>query len=338
MIKEKVKTLWRHCFDDSDEFIDMYFRLRYSNEVNIAIKSGEEVVTALQMLPYPMTFGERIIQTSYISGACTHPDYQGNGMMRELLAQAFARMLHNGSAVSTLIPGESWLFDYYTRMGYAPVFRYSRTEITAVLKQSTDSGISVRSMTEYEEEVYLYLNRELTKRPYCIQHTVADFKVILADLAVTHDTLYVATQEEKVVGIAVTYREGKCLRIGELLADSQKITDDFLYQIQQGTGCNNLVIITPPAKDTESYPLGMARIINARAVLQCYAAAYPEANMNIELTDKQLSVNNGYYYVNKGKCMFNKQRLPDSHIQVSIGELSEMILSPLHPYMSLMMN
>ena len=84
MIKEKVKALWKLCFEDSEAFIEMYFRLRYNNEVNIAIESGDEVISALQMLPYPMTFCGKQIQTSYISGACTHPDYRGKGVMKEL--------------------------------------------------------------------------------------------------------------------------------------------------------------------------------------------------------------------------------------------------------------
>ncbi len=56
MIKEQVKALWKICFDDSEEFVEMYFRLRYKTEVNVAIQSGDEVISALQMLPYPMTF------------------------------------------------------------------------------------------------------------------------------------------------------------------------------------------------------------------------------------------------------------------------------------------
>lgn len=75
MIKEQVKALWKVCFDDSEEFVEMYFRLRYKTEVNVAIKSGDEVISALQMLPYPMTFGGETVQTSYISGACTHPRF-----------------------------------------------------------------------------------------------------------------------------------------------------------------------------------------------------------------------------------------------------------------------
>ena len=56
-MREQVKKLWKLCFNDSDELTEMYFRLRYNNEVNIAIQSGEEVIAALQILPYPMTFG-----------------------------------------------------------------------------------------------------------------------------------------------------------------------------------------------------------------------------------------------------------------------------------------
>ena len=56
--KEKVKALWQLCFDDNEEFVEMYFRLRYKNEINIAIESGDEIVSALQMIPYPMTFCE----------------------------------------------------------------------------------------------------------------------------------------------------------------------------------------------------------------------------------------------------------------------------------------
>lgn len=56
--KEKVKALWQLCFDDSEEFVEMYFRLRYKNEINVTIESGDEVISALQMIPYPMTFVE----------------------------------------------------------------------------------------------------------------------------------------------------------------------------------------------------------------------------------------------------------------------------------------
>ena len=79
-------------------------------------------------------------------------------------------------------------------------------------------------------------------------------------------------------------------------------------------------------------------MIRAKEVLQIYAAAFPEDEMQLELSDKQLSVNNGYYYLCKGKCMYNTERLPGAHIQMNISELTNRILQPLKPYMSLMLN
>lgn len=152
MIREKVKNLWKLCFNDSEEFTELYFRLRYNNDINIAIQSGEEVIAALQMLPYPMTFEGEDIHTAYISGACTHPDYRNRGVMHELLSQAFARMLHNNVALSTLIPAEPWLFDYYGRSGYAPVFRYAEETFIASGTPTADTGLTLEMSAEYTEK------------------------------------------------------------------------------------------------------------------------------------------------------------------------------------------
>ena len=70
-----------------------------------------------------------------------------------------------------------------------------------------------------------------------------------------------------------------------------------LYAIRQHTGCKRMVQLLPPEDKQSQHPLGMARIINAKEVLQIYAAAFPEDEMQLELSDKQLSVNNGFLYL-----------------------------------------
>ena len=240
MIKEQVKALWKVCFDDSEEFVEMYFRLRYKTEVNVAIKSGDEVISALQMLPYPMTFGGETVQTSYISGACTHPDFRSKGVMRELLSQSFARMLRNGVHFSTLIPAEPWLFDYYARMGYASVFKYSTKEI--VLPEFIPSKeIAVSVVSEFQEEVYSYLNKKLSERACCIQHTPEDFQVIMTDLAISGGYLFVARQENEIKGITIIYKGDKHIIINELCADDKDVEYSLLYAIRKHTGCKRMV-------------------------------------------------------------------------------------------------
>ena len=71
--REVTKALWKLCFQDNEAFTDLYFRMRYKDEINMAIYENNQMVSALQMIPYPMTFCNEIISTSYISGACTHP-------------------------------------------------------------------------------------------------------------------------------------------------------------------------------------------------------------------------------------------------------------------------
>ena len=61
--KDEVKTLWKLCFNDSDEFTDLYFKMRYKDEVNRVIREDGKIISALQMIPYPMTFCDEVIST-----------------------------------------------------------------------------------------------------------------------------------------------------------------------------------------------------------------------------------------------------------------------------------
>ena len=103
-MKEKVKALWKLCFDDSDQFIDMYFRLRYKSEINVVIESGNEVISALQMLPYVMTYSGTEISVNYIYAACTLPSERGQGLMRQLIQDAFKVMESRKVALTVIIP------------------------------------------------------------------------------------------------------------------------------------------------------------------------------------------------------------------------------------------
>lgn len=140
-------------------------------------------------------------------------------------------MLHNNVILSTLIPAEPWLFDYYAHMGYAPVFCYSENDIPDQDRSST--GVSVKRLTDEQEEVYQYLNQKMKERPCCIQHTQTDFKVILADLEISRGKMYIAIYEKKISGVAIVYQQENRLQISELFAENKEIEKALLYHIQQ---------------------------------------------------------------------------------------------------------
>jgi predicted acetyltransferase len=341
-IKEQVKDLWRICFNDTEDFIDMYFRLRYKEEKSLYIQKDNMVISALQLIPYPMTFCSTTIQTSYISGACTHPDYRKKGAMHKLLIQAFVRMYSEGILISTLIPEQPRLVDYYSCMGYVSVFNYSKRVLNWKFAEisETDENIRIERDVKYQDDIYDYFNRKMSERLCCIQHTKADFGVILAELSLSKGNLFLAVREEerKIEGIAFMIAKKEIGYINELFAESQEIENKLLRQAAIQCKCNQLAIISPPGNMSEPFPLGMARIIDANGVLNLFAATHPEIEMNIELHDATLSANNGYYYLRNGKCITSENKLTKVHKQLSIGELTEMVLSEMQPYMSLMIN
>ncbi|MDL2212831.1 GNAT family N-acetyltransferase [Bacteroides sp. OttesenSCG-928-E20] len=337
-LKEKVKQLWKICFNDSDEFVELYFRLRYNNKVNLAIQSGDDVISALQMIPYPMTIWGTEVNTSYISGACTHPEYQGKGVMRELLSQAFAQMTKRDVHISTLIPAKPWLFDYYAKAGYAPVFHHTKTTVIRT-EIPAPEDTELKQIYEYDEDIYTYFNAQMHQRPCCIQHDVDDYKVVLEDLHLSEGAVFAAYQQDKVVGVIFAEPQDDGIKVKEVVANNTPVKECLVQKAIAHFHTTKAIVISPPdAANKQTTPIGMARIIYAKPILQLYAAANPHVELNIELTDHQLSLNNGYYYLVNGKCMTSEKRLPGNHQLLTIGELTQMLLAPEQPYMSLMLD
>jgi predicted acetyltransferase len=339
-VKEQVKDLWRICFDDAEDFVNMYFRLRYREEKNMVIQEDNKIISALQMIPYPMTFCGTTIQTSYISGACTHPDYRRKGAMHKLLLQAFARMYSEGVLISTLIPEQPRLVDYYGCMEYVSVFNYSKCVWKLSEISETDENIRIEQSVKYRDDIYDYFNRKMSERLCCIQHTKADFCVVLANLFLSKGNLFFAVrgEERKIEGVAFVMAEKEIGYVNELFAENPEIENELLRQTAIRCKCNQLIVISPSKNMPEPFPLGMARIIDAKGILNLFAATHPEIEMNIELHDAVLYANNGYYYLRNSKCIANKNKLAKVHKQLSIGELTKMVLSGMQPYMSLMIN
>lgn len=340
-MKDQVKKLWRLCFNDSEEFTELYFRLRYTDDINAAIWSGDELIAALQMIPYPLTFCGQTVRTAYISGACTHPDFRNRGVMGELLAESFARMHRNRVSFATLIPAEPWLFGYYARTGFAPVFNLRRETFLPAATAPLPEGTRTESADGFSEEAYTYLYRKQQERPCCVLHTADDLKVVEADLRLGGGKVFTLKAKGGLTALAVAYPDaGGRWTVSEVVADSPQAQTDLLNSLCHTVQTDGLALLLPPSAEPggDGQPLGMARIVNAPAVLHLYAAAHPEAELNLEVTDNQLAANNGYYYLNNGKCMESDRRLPGRHLSLSIGELTQLLLEPARPYMSLMLN
>ena len=333
--KDEVKALWKLCFNDSDEFTDLYFKMRYKDEVNRVVHEDGKIISALQMIPYPMTFCGEVIPTSYISGACTHPDYREHGAMRRLLRETHRCMYEDGVLLASLIPAEEWLFGYYAKSGYAPAFGYA-VEQVQMDGLHPSSGCRVEVCESPGAEHYYYFDSRMRGRRSCIQHPKEDFLVIMADLRLGNGKLLIAREADKIVGMAFTVMDGGTLYIKELLADTDEVRDTLFYEAAHIYKVWRMDCFIPSSADTLF--LGMARVIRAEELLKIFARKYPASELYIHLEgDEVIPENNGYYTVRDGICLREKMLEKKYHTYTLEG-FTRLLLEAEHPYMSLMLN
>jgi predicted acetyltransferase len=335
-IKEQVKELWKLCFNDSEEFTNLYFRTRYNTSTSMYIESGNAVISSLQILPYTFTYYGVELKAYYISGACTHPDYRNKGVMRGLLKECLARLSSEGAIFSFIIPAEDWLFDYYEKFGFASTFGYSVQDVTK--DRSRCNSSKIEKVIEHRKDVYQFFNVKMHKRDFCVQHSEEDMEVIEQDMKIDDGTVFAAYREANIVGEAFVYKIDDVLQIEEILADTNKVKHELIQAVREIDPEAKVKLMTPAIDKSESYRKGMIRVVSAPKAIQLYAAHHPDLIMNIAVNDEFLSSNNSYYYLYKGKCMVTKEKLPGKFIRFNMTELSQFLFKDLHPYMSLMMD
>jgi len=122
-----LKALWDVAFPGERDFCDVIFETHFGPELVMGDERGGGLSAMTFLLPCRLRRGaEDEIPCGYIYAAATHPDFRRQGVMSRLLMAAHGAMAARGDRCSLLIPASEWLFGFYARLGYAPVFPLSR--------------------------------------------------------------------------------------------------------------------------------------------------------------------------------------------------------------------
>lgn len=356
-MRDHVKTLWQLCFNDDPAFIDLYFKYRYKDDINRCLEQSGRIVSALQAIPYPMTWCGGTVLTAYISGACTHPEYRCKGLMQQLLAQTHRRMKEEGVLFSTLIPAERNLFDFYKRFGYAAVFAYNK-EQWAELAGSYQGNLTVTPVDLPEElsvktDVYRFIDSLLARRPCAVQHTYEDYRVIIADMILEKCRLLIALKGDERVGAAFCMPSGHSVWVEDVLIkegeDRHDVMSALFSETQKVFDTDAVFYKVPVTEDNKkNVSLGQARVIDPLKALNKWTVASPaffeDKGKNEWLLEIQgdtaIEENNGFYTLSSEGCTFSKLcptgKQPDE--TMDIPALTSFLLNGRQPFMSLMLN
>lgn len=170
--KSLVWKMWKTCFGDSDEYMELYFREKYRNENTLVYFDANQAVASLQMLPYTFTFHQTEIPIAYFSGLCTLPEARKKGFMAALIRKAFEVLQQRQIPLAVLVPQEEWLFEFYDKFGFAQTFDAGNKEI-----------FSLRKLWEkYPDNLpaaYREFDNYFRVQDMTVQKTFDDFRVIM---------------------------------------------------------------------------------------------------------------------------------------------------------------
>lgn len=309
--KEQVMDLWRKNFQDSEKFVRFYFEKKYNDEDSLVYEENGEALSALLMLPYPMTWSGTMLATSYISGACTMPKARNHGLMSRLLQNSFLEMNRRKIALSTLIPANDGLFQYYSRLGYTTVFCYSTVNYTVppALPTPPDPPLPpVFSTGHFDAEFalrhYPFFRSEMMSKDCCVQHTEEDYLAVIEEAYLSGGRLLVCTSgnRQSTTGWALAVPESATLYVKELICRSGQQQSALLHRLFTVFHPQSVICRKSPGPSGPKIRHGMARITDAHHMLSHIAAQNPELSLRLNLYDPHIPANNGIFVITAGTC------------------------------------
>jgi predicted GNAT family N-acyltransferase len=253
-----LREMWKLCFSDSVEFTALYFSKVYKAGETLVFLERDVVIASLQMIPYQLKVGDKVVKASYISGAMTHPKYRNQKYMERLLLHAFNEMKKNSVVAAFLIPQNKNLIEYYAQYGFEQAFpRY--VQDVAIFKDLIPTS-KAYPLSGGMDMTYLYRSL-LARKTNVFLKTEQQVRLIADDIAITQGTVYICTS-----GIAVVYCKDGNVIIKEILYENENARHALLssiserYQVDTVTVCNY-------APNKDATPAGMIKLIDESFVL-----------------------------------------------------------------------
>ena len=261
--KTKVAELWQVSFNDSPEYVELFFERVYKPENTLVIKRSGLIVSALQMVPYQAKFGDEVVSVAYLCGACTHPLERGKGLMKSLFIHAKREMKRLKYHFSIVIPAEPSLFNFYRELGFTSHISHDieKRTFNACFSNEAEkkSDYSFETCTSNH---FPYFDRKQHVCRHTLLHYDYDFETILQELNCSDGKAIVALKENTTVGMA--FAEKISLNtplIKKSFADNEEVQNELCRHIAKVFDTQEVVVHFPlqhTSRITDANAYGLA--------------------------------------------------------------------------------
>lgn len=339
-IKQQTRDLWRTCFHDSEDFMDIYFDEKYTDDNNLTIRHDGNVVAAMQLIPYRMTFYGSVHRAGYISGLATLPDFRGKGYASNLIHEAHRRLFNQGATLSFLVPDGEDNRHFYEKPQHGSFWTsVYRQELPLDVANDGDfSKIEVTQPDEWANELYVFYRRLTAELPFMVHPSENDFFAALEDADLGDGYVLVAHRKRRMVGFCLAVKEPNGRVYIRTLAITETATRAaFVDYLCRACGVDKVYRrFCLPGSLKGSEPYAMARVINVPRFLSAIATPNPGFQLHIGVEgDLDIPENNGWYVVENGRVRLTDVK-PDSI--VTPGGLAAMFMAAQPMVMDLLLD
>lgn len=337
--KAQTRRLWATCFGDSEDFMDIYFSEKYTDDVNVACEADGKIVAAAQLLPYRMKLFGQTARVGYLSGLATLPEARGKGHAAKVLRKAHRRLYKEGAVLSYLIPGNNGLRRFYEdcRHGAYWTAAYRKEEVLSATSPA-DESIAIDEPDEWGTDLFVFYKKATAHIPCMLHPSEGDFFAALSVCDLEGGHVLVARRKLRIVGLclAVPGSDG-CCAIRELKATDPDTEDALLLAAQRACGAEKAYHHAPrPGTEEGAAPYAMARVTHVEKFFKMVLHAYPELEMHIGIDgDLDIPENNGYYLLRGGKCTLTEDVPADI---ITPGGLAALFLSAIPTHIRMMLD
>ncbi len=301
----KIRELWEYCFDDLPEFVEWFFENRYRSEYALASYDGDNVRSALQLLPYTILLRDKQMDTSYLVGMSTWPEYRGRGDAAALIRHALETMRARQEWVSILLP---FRYDFYRKYGWE--ICYEHLMYKGPNDMFSNPGRISGEIIPVSVDKINILNecyREFMKNynGYVIRKK-DDWERVLGELYIENGSGYIVYDKGKAGGYVLFNITNRELRIRELIYNAPGAKNILLKLIASHYSQCDTIVWNAPADDItyvdmpdsrglmykQTYVMG--RIVDVKHALTGLEI-HKDVDLHLKVLDDVLPWNNGVF-------------------------------------------
>ncbi len=330
---EKIKNLWDYCFEKKNTpFFKWYFN-NYCQAKNVigCFSSDSHLMGMTHLNPYKISLNGVAIDTDYLVGVATAPEYRRRGVLKALMQNAFAKMLKQNKPIAILMPSAPGVYKLY---GFSYCyFKYKYTmpilDLAATFKQPAGYEFEFLNKDNYTELQQVY--KKFTKKynGFILRDQKNWYNLI--DECFVEGGYLVSVKKDNLYCAYMLYmiKENTFQVVELIFSDEQSKVALLSFASQHFSQCEQFVWQAPIDDLTfldfptnkhmpKVEPFMMARIIEPISAFELLAFKLPlDMQLTIQIQDDFIKDNNKVFVIKNGKMQISSQA-PDAKMDISI--------------------